>query len=87
MNPTTALSISDKPKLARGCRMGNDGMLLIPEGVLRLKGPAIEIVALCDGTHTYGGLLNSMRERYPAMIESDVEEFLQKLLKRGVMEC
>ena len=66
--------------------MGNGGMLLVPEGVLRLKGPATEIVTLCDGAHTYAEILASMRDRFNGMVESDVSGFLQKLMDRGVVE-
>ena len=41
------------PRLAPGCRLnaagGPEDLLLIPEGALRLKGPARTIVELCNG--------------------------------------
>ncbi|MCU1286967.1 MAG: pyrroloquinoline quinone biosynthesis protein PqqD [Acidobacteriales bacterium] len=75
-----------QPRLARGCRFGADDTLLVPEGVLRLKGTGAEILKRCDGTRTLGEIVGEMREQFVGMVESDVEEFLRKLNERGVVE-
>ena len=44
------------PRLAAGVRLNEKSqqprMLLMPERALRLNGPSLEIVQLCDGKHT-----------------------------------
>ena len=48
--------LSAVPRLTPGVRMNDKGqqprMLLLPKGSLRLQGPSLEIVQLCDGKHT-----------------------------------
>jgi coenzyme PQQ biosynthesis protein PqqD len=83
---TVIISDTSQPKLARGCRFGNDGVLLVPEGVLRLKGTGAEILRQCDGTRTVAEIVATMRDRYVGTVESDVEDFLRRLQERGVVE-
>src|SRR5580765_4743275 len=50
-----SLDLNSRPKLAAGVRLGdNQGqrVLLMPERALRLLGPSLEIVTLCDGKHS-----------------------------------
>ncbi|MCU1311507.1 MAG: pyrroloquinoline quinone biosynthesis protein PqqD [Candidatus Angelobacter sp.] len=77
---------TSQPRLARGCRFSSENMLLVPEGVLRLKGTGAEILKLCDGTRTVAGIVAIMRDQYDGSVKSDVEDFLQKLKERGVVE-
>jgi pyrroloquinoline quinone biosynthesis protein D len=62
-------------------------MLLVPEGVLRLKGPAAEILRRCDGQKTFAEIVQDMRQQFNGVVESDVQEFLDKLMQRGFVEC
>jgi pyrroloquinoline quinone biosynthesis protein D len=78
---------TSQPKLARGCRFGSDDMLLVPEGVLRLKGPAAEILRRCDGQKMFSEIVYEMRQQFNGVVESDVQEFLGKLVERGFVEC
>lgn len=82
------------PRLAPGCRLnvagGLEDLLLIPEGALRLKGPARTIVELCDGERTLAQIVAELQRRYPAedaaRIETEVVTLLARLCDRGVLE-
>jgi pyrroloquinoline quinone biosynthesis protein D len=82
------------PRLAPGCRLnaagGSEDLLLIPEGALRLKGPARTIVELCNGERTLADILEELQRHYPsaqpARIETEAEALLARLRDRGVLE-
>jgi pyrroloquinoline quinone biosynthesis protein D len=82
------------PRLAPGCRLGigegQEDLLLIPEGALRLKGPARAIVELCDGERTLCEILEELTRRYPSddatRIETEVIALLGRLRDRGALE-
>jgi pyrroloquinoline quinone biosynthesis protein D len=82
------------PRLAPGCRLrvaeGQEDVLLIPEGALRLKGPARAIIELCDGQRALRHILEELTERYPSddatRIETEVMALLGRLRDRGVLE-
>lgn len=82
------------PRLARGCRLnaasGEENLLLIPEGALRLKGPARAILELCDGERALHQIVEELTRRFPsaepARIETDVIALLTELHERGVLE-
>ena len=88
------LNSSSQPRLAVGCRVreGEDGAgaLLVPEGVLRLKGTAIDILRLCDGRRTFAEILVEMESRYqsadPKQMEQEIESFLSRLQQRRVID-
>ena len=81
-------------RLAPGCRLnaagGQEDLLLIPEGALRLKGPARAILELCDGERHWDGIVEELRRRYPAedaaRIEREAVAFLARLRDRGVLQ-
>jgi len=81
-------------RLVPGCRLGTgearEDMLLIPEGVMRLKGPAHTILELCDGKRALGEIIEELRHRYPledaARIETEAVAFIARLRDRGVLE-
>ena len=89
LNP---LNSSSQPRLAVGCRIreGEDGTLLVPEGVLRLKGTAIDVLRLCDGQRTYAEILLEMQGRYQSadaqQMEREIESFLNRLQQRRVID-
>jgi coenzyme PQQ biosynthesis protein PqqD len=82
------------PRLAAGCRLnaagGAEDLLLIPEGALRLKGPARAIVELCDGQRTLAEIIMELQRAYPsaqpARIETEAVALLARLRDRGVLE-
>jgi coenzyme PQQ biosynthesis protein PqqD len=81
-------------RLAPGCRLnaagGGEDLLLIPEGALRLKGPARSIVELCDGERTLSDIVEELQRHYPsehaARIETETVALLARLRDRGVLE-
>lgn len=81
-------------RLAPGCRLstaqGQGDVLLIPEGALRLKGPARSILELCNGERKLGEIVRELRSRYPAedaaRIETEAVAFLTRMRDRGVLE-
>jgi coenzyme PQQ biosynthesis protein PqqD len=82
------------PRLAPGCRLneagGPEDLLLIPEGALRLKGPARTIVELCDGERRLSDIVEELQRRYPsaqpAKIETEAVALLARLRDRGALE-
>ena len=81
-------------RLAPGCRLNTPGgpedLLLIPEGALRLKGPARTIVELCDGQRALRDIVEELKRHYPsedaARIETEAVALLARLYDRGVLE-
>ena len=81
-------------RLAPGCRLSageaREDILLIPEGALRLKGPARTILELCDGKRSLAEIVEELRHRYPsenaARIEAEAVAFIARLRDRGVLE-
>ncbi len=82
-------------RLAPGCRLstaaGQEDLLLIPEGALRLIGPARAIVELCDGGRPLARFFKTLKQRYPSgdaeRIEAELVALLTRLRDRGVVEC
>lgn len=79
------------PLLKAGCRLSPSGdVLLIPEGALRLQGPARHIVEACDGTQTVpqivAKLLGEFRAAEPAKVSEETKMFLEKLFEKGAVE-
>jgi pyrroloquinoline quinone biosynthesis protein D len=89
-----ALSHASHPRLGIGCRVrkveNGDSVVLLPEGILRLKGTAAEIIRLCDGEHTLADILQAMQAQYPSSdpkeIEQETESFLNRLLERRAVD-
>lgn len=90
----TTIEPSAVPSLAAGCRLspnaGEDAMLLIPEGALRLVGPALEIVLLCDGVRSLAQIVADLQAKYatadPARIEAEVRTFLGRLYGKRALD-
>ena len=81
-------------RLAPGCRLnavgGTEDLLLMPEGALRLKGPARAILELCDGERLLRQIVEELTRRYPsadaARIEAEVTALVTRLRERGALE-
>jgi coenzyme PQQ biosynthesis protein PqqD len=90
----SALERNRALRLAPGCRLntagGPEDLLLIPEGALRLKGPARTIVELCDGERTLAEIVVELQRHYPsaqpARIETEALALLARLRDRGALE-
>ena len=88
---------SSQPHLAAGCRWGAESksgaerarMVLFPEGVIRLQGTGLQVLARCDGERTFGLIIGELQAQFadadPAKIRADISQFLEQLrLKRIV---
>jgi coenzyme PQQ biosynthesis protein PqqD len=81
------------PRLAIGCRVRNvspgEAMLLVPEGALRLKGAASEIITLIDGQRSVSAITELLQQQHsaaePSQIAAEVKQFLDKLHARSVL--
>ena len=88
------LNSSSQPRLAVGCRIreteNGPATLLVPEGVLQLKGTGIDILRLCDGQRTFSEIVQEMRLRYdavdPRQMEEEIASFLSRLQQRRVVD-
>jgi coenzyme PQQ biosynthesis protein PqqD len=75
------------PRLAPGVRLNDKSQLprtlLMPERALRLNGPSLEIVKLCDGNHTVQQIAQKLHALYskaePERITSDLLGYLALL--------
>ena len=81
------------PRLAVGCRVRtlspDEAMLLVPEGALRLKGAASEIIGLIDGQRSIAAITIELQQKHaatdPSQIAAEVKQFLDKLHARSVL--
>jgi coenzyme PQQ biosynthesis protein PqqD len=75
------------PRLAPGVRLNDQSQLprtlLMPERALRLNGPSLEIVQLCDGKHTVQQIAEKLHALYskaePQRITDDLLGYLALL--------
>ena len=88
-----SLDPNSRPQLAPGCRLGeNQGqkVLLMPERVLRLSGPSLEIVTRCDGRHTIATLIADLQKLYskaePQKVEADILGYLTLLQNERALD-
>ena len=76
-----------RPRLAPGCRLNaaseRHRILLMPERALRLNGPSLAIVELCDGEHTVEQIIRDLQGLYskaaPQKVEDDILDYLGRL--------
>jgi pyrroloquinoline quinone biosynthesis protein D len=88
-----AIPDSRVPRLAIGCRVrtlsADEAMLLVPEGALRLKGAASEIISLIDGHRSVDAVATLLQEKHPVSeaprIAIEVKQFIEKLHARSVL--
>ena len=88
-----AVSHASPPRLGIGCRVRNaenGEVLLLPEGILQLKGTATEIIQLCHGERTVANMLQAIEALYssadPRQIERETESFLDHRLERRAVD-
>jgi coenzyme PQQ biosynthesis protein PqqD len=82
------------PRLAPGVRLNEKSQLprtlLMPERALRLNGPSLEIVQLCDGKHTVQQIAEKLRALYPKAepqrIADDLLGYLELLHKERAVD-
>lgn len=83
-----------RPRLKPGCRLsdssGQEAMLLIPEGALRLSGAGPKILELCDGRRTFADIVRELQAVYPSaepgQIEAEATSFVERLQQKRVMD-
>jgi len=84
-------TLEGRPRLKAGCRMSPAGdVLLIPEGALKLQGPARSILEACDGTRTLSEVVEQLLIIFPqaeaAKISAETATFLTQLAQKGVIK-
>ena len=53
------------PRLAPGCRLHpTEAVMLIPEGTLKLQGPARDILAQLDGKQSVAAIVDELAKQY-----------------------
>jgi pyrroloquinoline quinone biosynthesis protein D len=87
------LDPQSKPRLAPGCRLGENNqqrVLLMPERALRLNGPSLEIVQRCDGNHTVQQIISDLQQIYskaePKKVETDILDYLARLRDQRALD-
>jgi Coenzyme PQQ synthesis protein D (PqqD) len=86
--------LTSTPRLAAGVRMNDKNerprMLLTPKGPLRLSGPSLEIVELCDGEHTVQQIAEKLHALYakaePDRVTNDLLSYLALLQDHSAIE-
>jgi pyrroloquinoline quinone biosynthesis protein D len=80
------------PKIAKGFRFQfepaqQSHVLLFPEGMIKLNGPAAEILKRCDGKTSIESLTQDLQQTFhQADLSADVKNFLSDALQRGWIE-
>jgi pyrroloquinoline quinone biosynthesis protein D len=89
MTPTPVVADTARPALAPMYRMQFEPaqdcwVLLYPEGLVKLNGPASEILKRCDGKTTVAELTQDLQRAFgEADLRADVGEFLGGAYERG----
>lgn len=59
-------------------------VILYPEGMVELNGPAAEILQLCDGTRNLDAITAELEAKFETSgLRNDIEELLEAALKNG----
>jgi pyrroloquinoline quinone biosynthesis protein D len=86
------LTRASRPRLARRAVLRHDDvrnldLVLLPERVVKLNTTAAEVLRLCDGSRTVGGIVLELKARFEGpSLEGDVVALLGRLAERGVIE-
>jgi pyrroloquinoline quinone biosynthesis protein D len=94
MAPTVLPDPEKRPRLAPGCRLAENAQqpraLQMPERVLQLNGPSLEIVQRCDGKHTVREIILDLQQIYtktdPLKVEQDILEYLTLLQEQRALD-
>jgi pyrroloquinoline quinone biosynthesis protein D len=78
------------PRLAPGCRLHpTEAVLLIPEGTLKLQGPARDILTQLDGKQSVAAIVEELAQQFEGVdrddIQRDVLSLLERMEQRGVV--
>jgi pyrroloquinoline quinone biosynthesis protein D len=59
-------------------------VILYPEGMVELNGPAAEILKLCDGTRTLDTIVDELERKFETTgLRADITELAQSALENG----
>jgi pyrroloquinoline quinone biosynthesis protein D len=86
-------TLPERPRLAPGVRLHFDAargawVLLAPERVIEMEGPASEILQRCDGSRTVEQIIDELAVVYTAAraeIAGDVTEMLAELAAKRML--
>ncbi len=84
------MDLNATPRLAPGCRLHpTEAVLLIPEGTLKLQGPARDILAQLNGKQSVAAIVDELAQQYEGVdrddIQQDVVSLLERMELRGVV--
>jgi len=82
------------PRLAPGVRLNDKNQLprqlVLSNGSMRISGPSLEIVQLCDGKHTVEQIAEKLHAVYskaePQRVTEDLLGYLELLKKQRAVE-
>jgi len=82
------------PRLAPGACLNDKNQqprqLLLSNGSMRISGPSLEIVQLCDGKHTVQQIADKLHALYskaePQRVTEDLRGYLELLKNQGAVE-
>jgi hypothetical protein len=82
------------PRLVPGVRLNDKNQqprqLLLVNGSMRISGPSLEIVQLCDGKHTVQQIAQKLQALYrkaePQRVTEDLLGYLELLKNQGAVE-
>ena len=86
--------LTASPRLAPGVHLNDKNQqprqLLLPKGSLRLQGPSLEIVQLCDGKYTVQQIAEKLQALYakaePERVTADLLSYLTLLHNQNAIE-
>ena len=93
MGEGTAAIVPERPRLAPGVRLHfdkarNDWVLLAPERIIEIEGPAQEILRRCDGSRSLDQIIDELAAVYTAerdVIAGDVADMLAELVAKRLL--
>ena len=83
------IQLTQVPTFRRGFRFQwepaqNCHVLLYPEGMVRLNGPASEILCCCDGQRSVKQVIRELQERFDKSdLHDDICNFVRHAYERG----
>lgn len=91
-DPTTTSTW--RPRLPRGVRLKHDEtraewLLLAPERVVKADPIAVEILKRCDGSATFGAIVDDLAAQFSAdraRVEKDVQALLEQLAAKRMVD-
>jgi pyrroloquinoline quinone biosynthesis protein D len=89
MNTPTVVADDTRPRLAPMFRLQFEPaqdcwVLLYPEGLVKLNGPASEILKRCDGKASVAQITTDLEQAFGQPgLRGDVDEFMTDALARG----